>query len=170
MGGLSLFGSLGPYSQMFAEIRQLDTEATESLDNFDHVLREPKKYSEASGSTSGLRYKEETVTVKGQVENTMSEKERLSRAGDLPDTFIRLVLSRSALKLGGFIDSDGRVEFQKGDRLIRIKRANGEIVQTFDRPPGGLYCTQVKHGDAYVGMDSNQIHIEFEDRPKGVRI
>lgn len=165
---LSLFSSL--IFPLRAELKQMDLEATDDVSDFNDVLREPVKVdTDADGiGESTLRYKD-PILLLAQVENQMGEKERLARGGDMPDTFIRLVLSRRQLLNDGLIDETGRVYIQPGDRLVSLRNQAGEVVRTFDQPPGGLYCTQVRHGDAYIGQTSNLIFAEFEDRPQGAR-
>jgi len=164
---------LGPFDSLIfpvvAIIQRVDMVATEAAAGYNHRFREPVL---TDSGTDGIG--ESTVVLGAeieipcQVENSRHEDLSPGQGGDLPETSIILTMSRTDLKALSLIGTDGRVGLRPGaDRLIRIENEIGEKLRTFNRPPGGLYLTEAKPADAYLGNTANFILATFEDRPRG---
>lgn len=153
---------------MLAEIARLDTAATaadpdgagELTSGYDFDFREPRKVPSLAvvpidpGSTDA-RVESTIIQIRVQVEPGFHEGLNQLFAGESPDSKIQLVAHFKDLEAASLVDLvNGEPAVRKNDRLVSIKRLNGDLVRTMRSPPG-LYITEVTDIGHGLGIGSS---------------
>jgi len=161
---------LGPFDSeifpMMIVLTQFDPASVSSAGGYDDIAREPI-LTDGDGDNIGeypSQLQTAEVKVPGQVESSSLEALSMSAGGDLPDSSIQVSFSRGRLESLSLMNADGRPKIKKGDRWIRLEDMSGNIMWTFDRPAGGLYCDEIRMSDAFIGGRSNWFLATFKSR------
>ena len=156
-----------------AEIAQLDTRATAEgppTPGYDPDFREPVLIADPGGGSHSARREHTAIRLRCQVEVNTYNQSQASPSGDIPSGKIVLVFHFRDLEGLGMVDATtGEPTLHKGDRLVALRRVNGDLVQTFPDPPG-LFATGVEPQS--FGLSSqcrNLLLVTFDTREQAVR-
>jgi len=167
-----------------AEIARLDTAATAAdpdgpsqplTSGYDFDFREPRKIPNltvvpAEPDSTDARVESGTIDVKVQVEPAFFEALDQLFAGVSPDSKMALVAHYKNLEADGLVDAaTGEPLIRTNDRLVAIKRTNGELVRRIRNPPG-LFITELRdigHGLSVSNPHRNLLLMTFEERRQG---
>jgi hypothetical protein len=152
-----------------AVVARLDL-ATMAAASFDDEFQEVARV-DTSGDGVGALDRRELAEVRflAQVETDREEMTRMAVAGNVAESAIALVCHLATLERAGlYVSTTGVLGLKVGDRLVKLMNRRGtKVVQDLTRVP--VYCTQVRHLNAWLGGESNLVHLQFEDRPQGTR-
>ena len=146
---------------LIAEIAQLDTVATASLDppgpavsGYDPDFKEPVLSGPAvHGMGVDQRQEKAPIQVPAQVEFGPFEKLRQAYSGNLPDSRVVLVLDFDDLSRLNLIDpGTNETLLRANDRVVSISNGNGQVIESFPNPPG-LFVTELRPG---YGLDADR--------------
>lgn len=146
-----------------AVLRRLDALETSTVEGggYDDVFREPVAIDDDShtGVTTRREMDEETLEV--QVHSKAYGSTTLKIAGQEIDADMMLVAHWPDVVAGGFVDTDGKVLIQPGDRIDRIESTDGEVIDTFDNPPGVYVKSTSKAGFGLATFGTARINLLF---------
>lgn len=146
-----------------AVLRRLDALETSIVEDggYDDVFREHVAVDDDThtGSTSRREKDEETLHV--QVHSKAYGSTTLKVAGQEIDADMMLVAHWPDVVAGGFVDSAGKVLIQPGDRIARIEMTTGEVVDTFDNPPGVYVKSTSKGGFGLAAFGSPKVNLLY---------
>lgn len=165
-----------------AELARLDTAETAAdpdgagdlTSGYDDDFREPRKVPNLAvvpitpGSTDA-RAESSTIEIKVQIEPGFFEALDQLFSGVSPDSKLELVAHYKDLEAASLVDvTNGEPSIRNNDRLVAIKRLNGDLVRAIRNPPG-LYITEVRDighglGIGSSGSQRNLLLLTLEER------
>ncbi len=165
-------GLINPFDLTIAP---LDTAATAAVDppgtpdsGYDDVFREPRVWNTPGTETKETARREGTpYIVRAQVEVGPWNDAQRAELGDDPRFELVAVADLYLLKRDGFLDADGRPNIHRGDRLVEIRRTNGDLARTFNSDET-MYVMGVKESEYGIGLTRNLLFITFGRRRRTV--
>ena len=161
-----------------AEVARLDTAATSDdpdgsgpiLGGMDPIFREPVKVPTDSDDEIGTTNRVElpVVQIPVQIEAEQFDRLQMLANGLSPRGVIRLIAHFRDLETMGLVHPDGSAAFDTDDRLVRILRKDGVLVQEFT----GLYLTQAiprGWGLSTSVPKRNLLFLDFMSRDQGLQ-
>ena len=159
------------------ELAQLDTEAMAAdpdgagplESGYDPDFREPVIIQENDEDVigEGLR-KERCFRFKAQIQDKEMEALRQVVGGTSPDSAITLVMHFKDLEKVGLIDDLGRATIRVNDRLTKIFKKTGKLIEVIPDPPG-LYVVSVTSAGFGLGPSRNLLKVKFQEREQGIQ-
>ncbi len=171
-----------------AEIARLDTQATAAdpdgsgplTSGYDIDFREPRKIPNLTAvpdptpDSTDARAESTPIEVKVQIEPGFFEALDQLFAGTSPDSKMGLIAHYKNLEADGLVDAaTGEPLIRTNDRLVSIKRLNGDLVRTIRNPPG-LFVSEVRDIGQGLGLGGSGSHrnllmLMFEERVQAAR-
>ncbi|MBU1483189.1 MAG: hypothetical protein KKH12_16115 [Gammaproteobacteria bacterium] len=137
-------------------IARIDPDAMHDGDLVDEIFDEP---------VEGGRREQDPIDIPAQVTGKTFEALNMAGEGDDPNTDMRVVMWFPHLEDLGLVGVDGSVDLRKGDRLVSIKRIDGEAVLT---PSADIYIEEAKPGGFALDLVNprrNLLTVTFRTRP-----
>jgi hypothetical protein len=133
---------------------------------YDDVFKEPIVVTEADGTREEAR-REVLINVPCQVEDHAFLAQRMTTAGNNPDSRLTLVFHFRDLERLGLVDPDtGTARITPNDRLVEIRSyCCKHLIQKIPSPPG-LYATQATPSAFSLGRARNLLIVTFQERER----
>lgn len=147
-----------------AEIARLDTQATADAGAYDpdfHTVRP----SHVGPDRAGGRREMPPIRVRCQLEPTKENEQKQSPAGNLPFTWVTLVLHHQDLERAELLDANRHPLIRVNDRLIALYTVRGELIQRMTPP---VFAVSVQGAGFGLGANRNLWSINFASRAQGV--
>lgn len=149
---------------VLAEIARLDTSATREAGAYDDDFRTVRA-SRVGPERAGGRRELEPVRVPVQVEPTKEAEQKQAPAGNMPFTWVTLVMHHLDLVRLELVDENGLPKVRVNDRLVALYTSKGELIQRM-APPS--YAVSVQAGGFGLGSNRNLWIANFASRQQGV--
>jgi len=168
---------------MLVELYRLDTAATAAdpdsggvlASGYDETLREPVRLPVTTNKqpTKSARVEMAPITVRAQIEPDQFEKLDLLVTGQNPESMFAITCHFRDLENAGLVDVNGEPMIKPADRLSRILRLNGNLVQAIANPPG-LYVVEARSIGFGLSLSAsgsyrNLLLVKFESRDQSIR-
>lgn len=148
----------------YATIGSIDTEATDTAGGYDQVWRQPR-VTYPGGVRTSSRQEILRERLPCQVEVGVTEQQKQSGAGDIPDTRLVLVFHYKDLERLALVDASNNALLRVNDRLITVHDKFGNLSQDYTQR--NMYCTESQPREMGLGHRLNLLQMTFEDRPQG---
>lgn len=133
---------------------------------YDDVFREPIVVTQSDGTRDEAR-QEKLIYVPCQVEDHAFQAQRMTTAGNNPDSRLTLVFHFRDLERLGLVDPEtGVARITPNDRLVEIRSyCCKHLIQKIPSPPG-LYATQAMPSSFTLGRSRNLLIVTFQERER----
>jgi hypothetical protein len=157
-----------------ADIRQLDTEATEAAKGghgYDEDFKEPSpvdKDGDGEGPGVSTRAEKPALLIPAQVEMGTGEKLRQFFQGNDPVSRLVLIFHFRDLEKMGLVDDRGNARLRIGDRLAALYPLRGSCTETTAAwtPVEPVFAVEVQPNGFGIGLSRNLLFMFFESRDK----
>lgn len=141
-------------------------DAGEFVGGYDDVFREPIVVTQEDGTRDEAR-REKRINVPCQVEDHAFQSQRMTEAGNNPDSRLVLVFHFRDLERLGLVDPvTGLARITPNDRLVEIRSyCCRHLIQKIPDPPG-LYATQALPTAFSLARARNLLVVTFQERER----
>lgn len=146
-----------------AVLRRLDALETSGVEGggYDDVFREHVAVDDDSHTGVSSRREKAEESLQVQVHSKAYGSATLKVAGQEIDVDMMLVAHWPDVVAAGLVDSTGKVLIQPGDRIDRIESIEGDVVDTFDNPPGVYVKNVSKGGFGLATFGTSRVNLLF---------
>lgn len=145
---------------------QSPDDAAQIPSGYDDVFKEPIVVTDDAGARDEVR-REKLIYVPCQVEDHAYMAQRMTLAGNNPDSRLNLVFHFRDLEKLGLVDPEtGTARITPNDRLVEIRSyCCKRLIQKIADPPG-LYATQALPTAFTLGGQRNLLVVTFQERER----
>lgn len=149
---------------ILAEIGRLDTAATADAGAYDPDFRSVRT-THVGPDRAGGRREMPPIRVRCQLEPTKESEQRQSPAGNLPFTWVTVVMLHTDLERAELVDANGHPRIRVNDRLIALYTVRGALIQRMTPP---VFAVSVQAAGFGLGANRNLWSVNFASRAQGV--
>lgn len=143
-------------------IARLDEAATDAVVGWDPDFHEPLPVDDGSQLGQDSRRYHGTIYLPCQLDRDESwGRSELTHGGQQPKADIVLVMEQRDLERGGYLDSDMKPIFRRGDKVIEILTRKGAKEIVFDDPPGMFVTGWDRAGYGLAAFGTSRVNLLF---------